>query len=157
METKRRHPGVYVPPPLIYVAIFLISILLEKLFPVSVSFFSSQAAAILGYFFILSGLLLASPALLKFVKSKNTLIPFKPAKSLQTDGIYGFTRNPMYLGLLFQYTGIAFLAGNWWTLMLIPLVLIIITAYVIKREEKYLHDAFGPDFTAYKIKVRRWI
>ena len=157
MKTKKRHPGVYIPPPLIYVAIFLISVLLQKVFPVSASFFNTQTAAILGYLFVAFGLIFALPALLKFLKSKNTLITVKPANSLQTDGIYAFTRNPMYLGLLFLYTGIAFFAGNWWTIILIPLVVIIITGYVIKREERYLHDAFGPDFTAYKIKVRRWI
>ena len=85
------------------------------------------------------------------------MITIKSANSLQTDGVYAITRNPMYLGLLFLYTGIAFFAGNWWTFILIPMVVIIITTYVISREEKYLLDAFGQDYTSYKIKVRRWI
>jgi protein-S-isoprenylcysteine O-methyltransferase Ste14 len=157
METKKGHPGVYIPPPLIYAAIFFLSIMLEKVFPLAVSFFSTRTAAVLGYLFVIFGLICSSPALLKFLRSNNTLVPFKPASSLQTDGIYAFTRNPMYLGLLSLYIGIAFFAGNWWTLMLIPLIVIVITFYVIKREEKYLLDAFGHDYTAYKGKVRRWI
>ncbi len=157
METKRKHPGVYIPPPVIYATIFLLSLLLQKVFPLSVLFFKTQTAIVLGCIFVAFSLAFALPALLKFLKSRNTLITVKPANSLQTDGIYVISRNPMYLGLLFLYTGIAFFTGNWWSLILIPLVVIIITIYVIKREEKYLYDAFGPDFTAYKIKVRRWI
>jgi protein-S-isoprenylcysteine O-methyltransferase Ste14 len=157
METKRKHPGVYIPPPAIYTIMFLLSIFLQKAFPLSVLFFKTQTASILGCIFVAFSLAFALPALLKFLKSRNTLITVKPANSLQTDGIYAITRNPMYLGLLLLYAGIAFLTGNWWTFILIPIVIIIITGYVIKREEKYLHDAFGPDFTAYKIKVRRWI
>jgi protein-S-isoprenylcysteine O-methyltransferase Ste14 len=63
----------------------------------------------------------------------------------------------MYLGLLFLYTGIAFFTGNWWTFILIPVVIAVVTIYVIRREEKYLYDAFGEEFTAYTAKVRRWI
>jgi protein-S-isoprenylcysteine O-methyltransferase Ste14 len=157
METKRKHPGVYIPPPVIFALIFLLSLLLQKLFPVSALFFKTKPANILGWILVAFSLILALPAILKFIQSHNTLITVKPANSLQTNGIYSITRNPMYLSLLFLYTGIAFFAGNWWTFILIPVVIIVITAYVIKREEKYLSDAFGQDYTAYKIKVRRWI
>jgi protein-S-isoprenylcysteine O-methyltransferase Ste14 len=157
METKRKHPGVYIPPPVIYALIFLFSLLLQKLFPVSASFFKTKPANILGWILVAFSLILALPAILKFIQSHNTLITVKPANSLQTNGIYSITRNPMYLSLLFLYTGIAFFAGNWWTFILIPVMIIVITAYVIKREEKYLSDAFGQDYTAYRIKVRRWI
>lgn len=157
METKKKHPGVYIPPPIIYAAIFLVSLLLQKVFSFSYLFFKSETAVVFGYIFIALSLIFALPALLKFVKSRNTVITVKPANSLQTDGIYAFTRNPMYLGLLLLYTGIAFFAGNWWTIILTPLVVIVITLYVIRLEEKYLSDAFGEDFIAYKAKVRQWI
>lgn len=157
METKKTHPGVYIPPPVIYALIFLLSLLLQKLIPISALFFKSQIAAVLGYLFVALGIIFSLPAIVKFIRSKNTLITIKSANSLQTDGVYAITRNPMYLGLLFLYTGIAVFAGNWWTFILIPLVVMIITTYVIGREEKYLLDAFGQDYTSYKIKVRRWI
>jgi len=157
METKKNHPGVYIPPPIIYALIFLLSLLLQKLFPISALFFKTRVAAVLGYLFVTFSIIFSSPAIVKFIRSKNTLITIKPANSLQTGGIYTITRNPMYLGLLFLYTGIAFFAGNLWTFILIPVVVIIITTYVIGREEKYLLDAFGQDYTSYKIKVRRWI
>ncbi len=157
METKKTHPGVYIPPPVIYTLMFLLSLLLQKLVPISALFFKTQIGAVLGYLFVAFGLIFSLPAIVKFIGSKNTLITIKPANSLQTGGVYSITRNPMYLGLLLLYTGIAFFAGNWWTFILIPMVVMIITTYVIGREEKYLLDAFGQDYTSYKIKVRRWI
>ena len=157
METPKSHPGVYIPPPAIYALIFLLSLLLQKLFPISALFLRTQIAAILGCLFMAFSTIFSLPAIVKFIRSKNTLITIKPANSLQKTGIYGISRNPMYLGLLFLYTGIAFFAGNLWTLILIPVIVMIITTYVIGREEKYLLDAFGQDYTSYKFKVRRWI
>lgn len=63
----------------------------------------------------------------------------------------------MYLGLALVYLGIAFLEGNWWNIIFIPILLIIVQEYIIKREEKYLEAEFGQDYEAHKAKVRRWL
>ncbi|HMQ63378.1 MAG TPA: isoprenylcysteine carboxylmethyltransferase family protein [Flavilitoribacter sp.] len=157
MANKKDHPGVYPPPPLFYVAIFLVSILMQKQFPLPALFFKTKAATIPGVIFVMTGIIFILPALIKFFKTKNTLVTIKPANSLQTSGIYAISRNPMYLGLMCLYTGIAFLKGNFWTLMFIPLVIWIITHFVILNEEKYLGRAFDQDYKAYRTKVRRWI
>ncbi len=157
MKTKIDHPGVYIPPPLLYVVIFLLSVYIQKLFPLTSLFFKTSIAFILGILFAIIGLILLIPAVVKFFKTKNTLITIKPANSLQTTGIYSITRNPMYLGLLNIYTGIAFFKGNWWTLMLIPIVILTITYLVILKEEKYMARAFGNLYVEYSKNVRRWI
>jgi protein-S-isoprenylcysteine O-methyltransferase Ste14 len=112
---------------------------------------------IAGWLFILIYLIAALPAIIKFMMTKNTLITIKPANSLQTNGIYSITRNPMYLGLLFLYTGIGLLTGNLWTLILIPVLVLIINNAVIKKEEGYLERAFGQSYIDYKKKARRWV
>lgn len=157
MTNRKDNPGVYLPPPIIYVALFLLSIFIQKVIPVNDSFFHQEIHAYFGYGFIIAAVSMLLPALLRFLKTKNTLITIKPANSLQTHGIYAFTRNPMYLGLLTLYTGIAFLKGNWWTLALIPILILIIQSFVIKKEEAYLERAFGNSYLLYKAKVRRWI
>ncbi|MCW3117067.1 MAG: isoprenylcysteine carboxylmethyltransferase family protein [Chitinophagaceae bacterium] len=156
MKTKD-HPGVYIPPPLIYVAVFFFSVLLQKLFPLKGIGLNSEKTLIIGWILILLSLLLTFPALWRFLVSKNSLIPIKSANSLQTEGIYSFTRNPMYLGLIVLYTGVAFLKGNDWTFILIPLLIIIVQLYVIRKEENYLQRVFGEKFNDYVKKVRRWI
>jgi protein-S-isoprenylcysteine O-methyltransferase Ste14 len=154
---KKDNPGIFIPPPLIYAAIFFLSILMQKIIPINNSFFDSRNATIAGIVLIVIALLFILPALIKFVQSKNTLVTIKPATSLQTKGIYSLTRNPMYMGLLILYSGIAMLEGNLWTFIFIPLIIIIVQSYVIRGEENYLQRAFGEEYIAYRKKVRRWI
>jgi protein-S-isoprenylcysteine O-methyltransferase Ste14 len=158
MKVTKDSPGVYVPPPLLYAACFLISFLLQGYFTIrSAFFFHSKAANIIGLIIIIFAFMLAIPALRQFFKTKNTIVLIKPANSLQTTGIYSLTRNPMYLSLLLMYLGMAFIFGNWWTLILVPLLFILITYRIIMPEERYLARAFGEEYAAYKSRVRRWI
>jgi len=120
-------------------------------------FFHSPVANIIGIIIIITGLVFSIPALRQFIKSRNTLIPFRPAASLQTNGIYSASRNPMYTGLLFIYLGLALIFGNWWTIILFPVLVVLITYLIILPEERYLMRAFGSSFSDYKNKVRRWI
>jgi protein-S-isoprenylcysteine O-methyltransferase Ste14 len=155
---KKDNPGVFIPPPLFYVLIFVFSFVLQRSLAIKQAFFfHSMTAIILGLIFILTGLILSIPALLQFFKSKNTIVPIKPASSLQISGIYSVSRNPMYLGLLFYYLGLALIFGNWWTIFLIPVLVLLIHYLVIVPEEKYLLRAFGNSYTEYTRKVRRWI
>ncbi|HEX4852058.1 MAG TPA: isoprenylcysteine carboxylmethyltransferase family protein [Puia sp.] len=158
METiKRDNPKIYIPPPLVYVAIFIVSLLIQKIFPLDRSFFYSTIAANLGIVFIICSIAFGIPAFIQFVRTKNSVIPIRPASSLQTKGIYSITRNPMYMGLLLLYSGVAITKGNWWSLMLIPLLIVIVQFLIIKREEAYLEREFGDDYSDYKKRVRRWI
>jgi protein-S-isoprenylcysteine O-methyltransferase Ste14 len=157
MNTNKDNPRVYIPPPLFYVATFLLSVLLEKYVPLSRAFFQKSIAQNLAVLFIFVGAMFILPAVLRFLKSKNTLATILPATSLQTTGIYAYTRNPMYLGLLCIYTGTAFILGNWWTFMFIPLVILAVTYAVIRKEEAYLERAFGEAYVTYRGKVRRWV
>lgn len=151
------HPGVYVPPPFLYVCVFFISIFCQHVLPIQHHWFDEPGIQIIGWSFIALGIFLLLTSLWRFLISKNSLIPIKPAHSLQTSGIYAVTRNPMYLALLCLYGGIAIFKGNVWTFILAPIVVIIVQAYVIRREERYLTRAFGDGYTEYMKKVRRWI
>lgn len=157
METKKDNPGIYLPPPLYFMTIFFLSILIQYYFPLSISFFESGINPYISIVFIAMGAMSLLPAVITFLKTKNTLITFKPATSLQVTGNYNISRNPMYVGLLFVYIGIAMIMGNWWTFILIPLVIYTINRFVINKEENYLERAFGQDYLNYKIKVRRWL
>jgi protein-S-isoprenylcysteine O-methyltransferase Ste14 len=157
MKSTTDNPGVVIPPPLFYIAAFLLSLLLQKLIPINYTVFHSTALEIIAITIVGISLVFTIPALAQFVKTKNTVVTIKPANSLQTTGIYSRTRNPMYLALLLLYTGLALLTGNWWTLILIPLLFLVVTHKVIKPEERYLLRAFGDPYKLYREKVRRWI
>lgn len=157
MGAKQDHAGVYIPPPLIYIAVFLTAVLIQRFVHLNNSFFVTTASRVIGSVMLLIGLIFNIPALRQFFKTKNTLITIKPANSLQTSGIYSVSRNPMYVSLVFFYLGISFFVGNWWNFILFPLLILIVQEYVIKREEKYLVRKFGEEYIAYKTKVKRWV
>ena len=157
MENNTDSPGVYIPPPLFYILIFLAAVFMQKGVPIDNSLFHVLITKLAGILFILGSLFFIITAFSKFFKSKNTVILIKPASSLQTDGIYHISRNPMYVGMGFIYIGLTCLLGNWWNMILFPILLIIIQEYVIKSEENYLGRAFGEKYLEYKKNVRRWL
>ena len=154
---KQDSPGVYVPPPLIYVVAFLAAIFLQRQFYINDAPFHHPLSKILGIVLLVCSLFFLVTSLTKFFRTKNTLIPFKPASSLQTNGIYSVSRNPMYVGLAIVYLGLTCLIGNWWNIILFPLLIFLVEALIIKKEESYLERAFKDEFANYRQKVRRWL
>ena len=157
MKTKQDHPGVYIPPPIIYAAVFVIAYFIQKLLPINKEFFLTSLSTVMGIIIIAPGFFFILPAMFKFLKTKNTLITVKPARSLQMSGIYSISRNPMYVSLLLFYIGLSFMIGNWWNFILLPLLILFVQGYIIQREEKYLDRKFGQEYLDYKRIVRRWI
>ena len=74
---------------------------------------------------------------------------------LKTDGIYAWTRNPMYTGWWFVLIGILLLFHNLWTLPLIPLQWALLTVVLKKTEEQWLKELFGEEYENYCKKVNR--
>ena len=150
-------PGVLLPPPLLYVLIFIAAVFIQKIIPINDKLFHLSAIKVVGAILLIVALFFLVRSLRQFLLTKNTLILIKPASSLQTTGIYGMTRNPMYVGLAIVYLGITCFIGNWWNIILFPVLLIILQEYIIKREEKYLTLEFGQGYSDYKRAVRRWL
>src|SRR5690606_17870686 len=94
-----------------------------------------------------------------FKRLRTTADPRRPqaSKTLATSGIYHYSRNPMYLGVLLILIGWGLLLGNLISVLCTLAFMAYITRYQILPEERALHDRFGDDFLAYKARVRRWI
>lgn len=157
MEDTKDNPGIYVPPPMIYALTFVAAVFVHRKIPINDSLFHWQVTKMAGIFFLLLAIFFLIRSLRQFFKSKNTVVTIKPASSLQKDGIYSVTRNPMYLGLAMVYMGISCLIGHWWNIILFPALIVVVQEYIIKREEKYLERRFGQEYLDYKSKVRRWL
>ncbi len=149
------HAGIRIPPPAIYAGVFGIGFFLERLFPLMAlpSGFSKGLSLICAGISAILGLW----SFAWFLRKRTSLLPFKPSTVLVTSGPYRFTRNPMYLSLLFVYMGCAFWFDVFWAIVLAPVVIAIVRYYVIAGEERYLEHAFGRDYLEYKKRVRRWI
>jgi protein-S-isoprenylcysteine O-methyltransferase Ste14 len=92
-----------------------------------------------------------------FARARTPIIPDRPARQLVSHGPYRISRNPMYLGLTSLYTGLALVLNLAWPLVLLPVVLLTLTATVIVHEERHLRAAFGATYEDYCRRVRRWI
>lgn len=119
--------------------------------------FTSDLAQALGSVAIVAGLLLLVLAGGLFKKADTELIPFREVRALVTDGVYRFTRNPMYLGMALILLGTACTTGTVAGLLVVPVFMAIIEARFIRPEEAMLRSIFGEEFVAYCAKVRRWL
>lgn len=92
-----------------------------------------------------------------FKKADTGIVPFDEATALVTGGFFRFTRNPMYLGMVLFLLGTSVVLGTVSTLLPIPLFIWVIHKNFILGEERFMQEAFGEEFLAYKAKVRRWL
>lgn len=157
-EPAPAHPGVRYPPPLLFVFGLGAGWLLHRAYPLPLLGADARTAGVvLGWGGVLLWAVLTVSAVSSFRRARTAIIPNRPATMLVLGGPYRFTRNPMYLALVLLYLGVGLLINSIWTLLLLPLVLLILYVTVIRREERYLAAAFGASYDVYRAQVRRWI
>lgn len=98
-------------------------------------------------------------AFLEFRRANTTLNPHKPgsARALVTSGVYGWTRNPMYLGLSLLLLGWAVALGTLSPVLGILLFVALLQRVQIRPEEHALRLRFGEDYDHYRNRVNRWL
>lgn len=109
--------------------------------------------------FLLTGGLVILLGIVEFSRKSTTVNPHKPQNTTAfvKSGIYRFTRNPMYLGMVFIMLAGVVKFGNTLSIMIIPLFIWYMNAFQIQPEEEVMEQKFGEEFLDYKKKVRRWI
>jgi protein-S-isoprenylcysteine O-methyltransferase Ste14 len=106
-----------------------------------------------------TGVALDVIALGYFLRARTTINPLNPGKAsaLVAGGIYRFTRNPMYLGMVTLLLAWAVYLSNVAALAGLALFVAYINRFQIEPEERALRARFGQEFDAYCRRVRRWI
>lgn len=110
-----------------------------------------------GWVPILLGLGICGMAVWQFRRHRTTIRPFHKSAQLITTGVFAFSRNPIYLGMVLAMLGVALNAGSLGALLVVPLFAAALQRGFISREERGLAEAFGDDFEAYRQRVRRWL
>jgi protein-S-isoprenylcysteine O-methyltransferase Ste14 len=158
-------PGVIAPPPLLFLGALAVELALDfGLARLSTGLpgwlrlgaGASLAAAAGALFAAAAGALFAG-ALGRFRRAGTPVEPWRPSSALVTDGVYRFTRNPIYLGMALLYAGLALGADSAVALALLVPLLALVQAGIVAREERYLEGRFGDEYRRYKASVRRWI
>ena len=144
-----------IPPPIVTL-IGGISIYYSKSFFNQFLNFSNNGISL---FLLILGLIVFISAVRSFRKQKTTVNPLRPkqASSLVTSGIFRFSRNPMYLGMLIILLSISFKFNLLGGIIISLLFFIFITKFQIYPEEEAMNELFGDKFTQYSNTTRRWI
>jgi len=145
-----------IPPPLWGVLFGLLMWVVASTAPLLTFDFSQRLllSALIGG----AGLSVDLYSLLLFFKAKTTVNPLKPsASALVTGGMYRFSRNPMYLGMLLLLCGWAVYLGALSALLLAPLFIVVLNRLQIMPEERMLAKLFPKDYSGYCSQVRRWL
>ena len=158
MTGTRDNAGVIAPPPLIALAAVVLGLVLDWLLPayvltVLLTFWERVVIAVI---LAGGGAALAIPAMLGFRSAGTHVEPWKPASALVTGGIFGWLRNPMYVGLTLCLAGLSILLASDWMLVMTIAFVAVIHFGVVKREERYLEAKFGDAYRAYKARVPRY-
>jgi protein-S-isoprenylcysteine O-methyltransferase Ste14 len=153
--TAKDTPGVIAPPPVIYLAGLVLAFALDWVWPIALLPVAVQVA--IGIPLIGLGLSVVVLAFMRFRRVGTHIEPYKPTTAIVTDGLYGVSRNPIYVAMVAISVGIGVLADNLWVLPMLVPTLMVMRIGVIAREERYLEAKFGGDYRRYKAAVRRWL
>ena len=144
-----------IPPPILAL-VMIVLIYLSSFFIESTTFNYQGSLSVLV---LILGLACAIPSFKLFARYKTTISPLKPSDTtvLVTEGMYRYSRNPMYLGLLLLTISSTIWFGTWFGIIINMLFIFLINFLQIIPEEEALLEIFGEEYEEYKKNVRRWI
>lgn len=145
-------------PPMIYGGCALLALILSILLPLPwmprpLSDFAFAA----GIVVTIGGIWIILAAERAMKQAGTAILPTKRAEHLVTGGPFGFTRNPIYLGMTLIIFGIGLIAGYLWFLAGGLLAALLAQKIAIEAEEKHLEHRFGKRYRDYRKRVRRWV
>lgn len=152
------YADVAIKPPLLFLGALAMGCLLSLVVPIGPRFASPNGLALtVGLILVAVGLAIAVFSVRVFWRAGTNVVPGQPSTALVTAGPYAVTRNPIYIGFMLVYFGLAIMLTSVWVLLLIVPVAIILQRGVVAPEEAYLESKFGDAFSRYKARVPRWL
>jgi len=141
--------------PTYFNSFVLLAIVLHFVFPIQI---------IWGFPFTLTGLVPVIMGLFINLQARRTLREkrttynfFENPKVLITEGVFRYSRNPMYLGAIVFSFGLAILLGSLVSFFFPIMLFLLLNFLYIPHEEDRLKTIFGKKYFEYKKFVRRWI
>ncbi len=142
------------PPTLFWIVIAAI-VAVDRFLPIVL--FTSPWLRWCGAGLVVSGLAVSFAGKRQFQRVGTNVYTFEEPGQLVTDGLYRFSRNPMYLGLVIVGTGAALVSGTLSALVLAAMFGITVRFWYIAFEERAMRRQFGESYEAYCRKVGRWV
>jgi protein-S-isoprenylcysteine O-methyltransferase Ste14 len=146
-------------PPIAYVATLVTPWLLQRFVPLPVieaGRIGDDLMVGIGWALMATGITVGWLALKSFAAMGTPFDPTARAETLVKFGLYNRTRNPMYLGAVIAFAGLALATGEIWRFLALPPLIWTLHTLAILREEAHLEARFGEQWRTYAAKVRRW-
>ena len=143
-------------PPILDLGVLAAAWLLGSVIPLDI-LPTDMVTRVGGWLVFAVGISIAVAGIGYFKRIGTPVNPTGRAAQLATGGVYAWTRNPMYLGTVIAFVGLALARNSAWLLILTAALPFALFKLAIAREEAYLTRRFGPAYAAYRAKVRRWL
>jgi protein-S-isoprenylcysteine O-methyltransferase Ste14 len=149
---------VAIKPPFLFLGALALGCLLSLAIPIGPGLGRPNTLALMvGLAFVLLGVALAVLSVRSFHVARTSVVPGEPSTALVVTGPYALTRNPIYVGFVLAYFGLAIVLTSLWVLLLLIPELAILQRGVVEREELYLERQFGDAYRRYQARVPRWL
>jgi protein-S-isoprenylcysteine O-methyltransferase Ste14 len=156
METAKDNSNAVIRPPIAWALAFVTGVGLDWLYPMPF-IPTSVPRAWVGVAIFALGFALAVWAIVTIRRAGSRIETHKPTTTIVSSGPYGFTRNPVYVGMFLGQCGLAVGLDSLWLLATLAPFYLVIRYGVVAREEAYLERKFGDLYVAYTSRVRRWL
>jgi len=157
-QTPEKGPAVRFPPPFVPLIALGAGMLLHWVQPLSTTTVVGNGGRFaIGGALVFAGLASMGLAIGWFRKTGQDPKPWTESPELILEGVYKWTRNPMYLGMGLLQAGLGVFLGSLWPLLLVPVTWCVIYLIAIRHEETYLSKKFGESYDGYRASVRRWL
>jgi len=133
--------GVIVFPPLLFACTLAVVIALGFIFPTLL--LATKIAILFGAFLLIISFALLRTAIKTLIKHKTTVNPNGATTTIVKEGIYQYTRNPMYIAFTLIYISVLIMTNSWYGLLLLVPLLIVVQKGIIEREENTLSKSLA--------------
>jgi len=142
-------------PPLVYLAGIVVGFGIDWLIPLRG--LSQEIQLLVGLPIIVLAIVLVLMSAWELWRAGTSPLHERPTTKVISHGLYGMSRNPIYVAMTLGCIGVAITADRVWVLAATAIAVLVIDRLVIAREEAFLTAKFGDDYLAYKARVRRWV
>ena len=155
---SERGAAVRIPPPLVYLAAILAGWALDRwVAPLAIGIEGPAIRLGAGFIAALAGMLFLTLATRGFRATNQDPKPWTPTPELLQEGVFRFSRNPIYLGLGLLQVGVGLWMDNLWVILMTLPALVAVHVVAVRPEEIYLEERFGELYRDYRSRVRRWL
>jgi protein-S-isoprenylcysteine O-methyltransferase Ste14 len=153
---EEQRPSAVPWPAVLFPGALAGGVLLGRFYPLTWPGLDDLPARVIGYAFGAAGVALIAWGFLTLRNAGTTVLPHKRVDRLVTHGAFRFRRNPIYMGEVLIFLGLAQATGNIWLAIMAPAFAIAVMVLAILPEERHLEARFGEAYLEYKERTRRW-